>query len=203
AAGGRPCCAPCPGTEGDVGEDRQAREEQVVLEDESDAAIRGRDEGSRAGVVEHGAVELDPSALEPLEARDGAEGGGLARAVGPEQRHHLAVGDLDLHLERQRSLGEGEVCPQHQRPSQRSRSGTMTARETATSTTDRASAASRSDSRARNTASGIVCVRPWRLPAKVTVAPNSPSARAKHSAVPVATAGAAWGRVTRRKTVHG
>ena len=44
----------------------------------------------------------------------------------------------------------------------------------------------------------MVCVRPGKLPAKVMVAPNSPSARAQHSTAPAATPGATSGSVTRR-----
>ena len=62
-------------------------------------------------------------------------------------------------------------------------------------------AASRSDESPTNTASGIVWVRPWRLPAKVTVAPNSPRARAQASTTPARKAGAIIGIVTRRNTV--
>jgi hypothetical protein len=46
-------------------------------------------------------------------------------------------------------------------------------------------------------------VVPCRDPAKVTVAPNSPSARAKHSTVPDTSAGPSTGRVTRRSTYPG
>ena len=58
------------------------------------------------------------------------------------------------------------------------------------------------DSSRLYTASGVVWVRPWMLPAKVIVAPNSPSARAHASAAPAISAGAIIGTVTRRNTVH-
>lgn len=45
----------------------------------------------------------------------------------------------------------------------------------------------------------MVVVRPGKLPAKVMVAPNSPSARAQQSTVPATTPGRIEGRVTRRK----
>src|SRR4051794_28311606 len=48
----------------------------------------------------------------------------------------------------------------------------------------------------------MVCVRPGKLPAKVIVAPNSPSARAQHSTAPAATPGAISGSVTRRNAVQ-
>src|SRR5919205_277098 len=48
----------------------------------------------------------------------------------------------------------------------------------------------------------MVCVFPGKLPAKVIVAPNSPSARAQQSTAHAATPGATSGSVTRRKVVH-
>jgi hypothetical protein len=48
----------------------------------------------------------------------------------------------------------------------------------------------------------MVCVVPGKLPAKVMVAPNSPSARAQQSTAPAAMPGATRGRVTRRNVVH-
>src|SRR3989442_1674558 len=48
----------------------------------------------------------------------------------------------------------------------------------------------------------MVRVVPARLPAKVIVAPNSPSARAQHRTAPAATDGPTIGSVTRRKAVH-
>src|SRR3954462_2492922 len=48
----------------------------------------------------------------------------------------------------------------------------------------------------------MVCVRPGKLPAKVMVAPNSPSARAQHSTAPAPIPGAISGRVTRRNVVQ-
>src|SRR4051794_8827860 len=47
----------------------------------------------------------------------------------------------------------------------------------------------------------MVRVTPCRLPAKVIVAPNSPSALAQHSTAPATRAGRISGSVTRRKTV--
>src|ERR1041384_3507180 len=64
-----------------------------------------------------------------------------------------------------------------------------TVNERITSSNDSATAASRSDCSAAYTASGIVCVRPGRLPANVVVAPNSPSARAHDVAPPAASDG--------------
>src|SRR5664279_1100552 len=49
----------------------------------------------------------------------------------------------------------------------------------------------------------MVWVVPGKLPAKVTVAPNSPSARAQHSTLPATRLGQINGRVTRRKVANG
>src|SRR5690606_14803665 len=84
----------------------------------------------------------------------------------------------------------------------RSRSATSTPRETSTITRLMATAVSRSLSSATNTAKGMVWVRPCRLPANVTVAPNSPNARAQVSSRPDTRDGAIIGSVTRRSTVH-
>src|SRR5262249_34508656 len=48
----------------------------------------------------------------------------------------------------------------------------------------------------------MVWVRPGKLPANVMVAPNSPRARAQHSAAPAATDGRTRGTVMCRKTVQ-
>ena len=58
----------------------------------------------------------------------------------------------------------------------------------------------RPDSKALTIASGIVWVRPWKLPANMIVAPNSPSARDQARTIPAANAGAASGNVTSRTT---
>ena len=51
-------------------------------------------------------------------------------------------------------------------------------------------------------ASGMVWVRPGKLPANVIVAPNSPSARAHASTAPAMSPGRIAGNVTRRNTYH-
>src|SRR6266568_6048801 len=48
----------------------------------------------------------------------------------------------------------------------------------------------------------MVCVRPGKFPAKVIVAPNSPSARAQHSTAPAISEGRTSGRVTLQRTVQ-
>src|ERR1700674_5067108 len=48
----------------------------------------------------------------------------------------------------------------------------------------------------------MVWVTPGKLPAKVIVAPNSPSARAQHSTAPANSDGPMRGSVTRVNTLH-
>ena len=151
----------------------------------------GGDEHVGGGVVEDGAVEGDAAVVERLEAGDGPQRGGLAGAVGAEQRDDLAVVDVEVDVEVEVAEADPKVGVEHvRRRASGPAAGSSTASDTAMSTSDRAMAASRSDSRARNTASGMVWVRPWRLPAKVTVAPNSPRARAQHSTAPAMIDGA-------------
>ena len=57
-------------------------------------------------------------------------------------------------------------------------------------------------SAAEKMAMGMVWVRPGMLPASMSVAPNSPSARANASTVPAITPGPARGKSTLRKTLH-
>ena len=99
AAGAGLVVAPGAQPEGDVVERTEPGEEQVVLEHDADRAFGGGDEHVGGGVVEDGAVELDAAVVERLEAGDGAQRGGLAGTVGPEQRDDLAVADVEGDVE--------------------------------------------------------------------------------------------------------
>src|SRR6185295_17695927 len=109
----------------------------------------------------------------------------------------------DLGAEREAAEPAVEVRDQAHTAIHRRRRPARTASEVTRSTRLIAIPASGRDSSARYTASGSVCVRPGKLPAKVIVAPNSPSARAQASTVPATSDGATSGSVTRRKTVQG
>src|SRR5690606_5065457 len=125
---------------------------------------------------------------------------GLARTVGPEQRDHLPLRHLQRQIQGELAPGDTEARGQgHRVTIHRSRSATSTATDTSSSTRLNTIAASGSDSSARYTANGMVVVRPGKLPAKVMVAPNSPSARAQHNTAPATRPGATDGSVTRRK----
>src|SRR5690606_28758920 len=58
-----------------------------------------------SGLTAHfGAVEADRAASRPGQPENGAQGRRLARAVGAEQRHHLAGIDLERHSEQRLGL---------------------------------------------------------------------------------------------------
>src|SRR3546814_4222869 len=64
-------------------------------------------------------AEADAAAPRRREAAERADGGGLAHAVAPEQRHHLPLADLQIHAEqRLRGAVEGLDAGrlQHQAP---------------------------------------------------------------------------------------
>ena len=74
-------------------------EEKVVLEDQADAALLGRDASAGGGVLDGGAVDLDAAAGERGEPGQGAQRGGLAGAVGSEQCDDLAGVDVQFEVE--------------------------------------------------------------------------------------------------------
>ena len=77
------------------------REEQVVLEDKAHGPPFGRQEPALVRVVEHGAIQHQPAAVQRLKARQHPQQRGLARAVGAEHRQHLTrlCGQLDVQVE--------------------------------------------------------------------------------------------------------
>jgi hypothetical protein len=143
------------------------REQPVVLEHQADRPTVGGDENAGA-VVQQAPGETDLTALQRVQPSHGPQDGGLAGAVGSEQRHDLTGLDVQLELEleatasypavqREALLGESSLR-EFLRPndhsevpgrSQRSRSSASTSTETASSTSDSAMAASGSLSRAR------------------------------------------------------
>ncbi|GAA3223590.1 hypothetical protein GCM10020256_31870 [Streptomyces thermocoprophilus] len=178
------------------------REQQIVLEDDPDGPLL------RRGVLEPGAVEPQMPAAERDQPGEGTQRGGLPGAVRPEQRDDLAGrgGQRDVQPEaaalHDEPGVESFVRGGHEAVIQRSRRAARTATDTASRTRLSATAASGSFWRARYTASGMVWVRPGKLPAKVMVAPNSPRARAQARTAPAATPGAISGRVTRRNAAN-
>jgi hypothetical protein len=110
-----PVVAARPQSEGDVVEGAEAGEEQVVLEHEPDRPLRGGHERVGGGIVEHDAVELDAPAVERAQPGDRPQGGGLAGAVGPEERHDLAVVDLQVDRQVEVVVADVDVGAQHVR----------------------------------------------------------------------------------------
>src|SRR5690606_3742258 len=185
--------------EGDIVERRQVGEQQIVLEHHPGPASLGGHEHRRRGVPDV-IAETDVPVGERQQARQRAQRRGLARTVGPEQRDHRPLRHLQRQIQGELAPGDTEARGQgHRVTIHRSRSATSTATDTSSSTRLNTIAASGSDSSARYTANGMVVVRPGKLPAKVMVAPNSPSARAQHNTAPATRPGATDGSVTRRK----
>jgi hypothetical protein len=67
-------------------------EQRVVLEDEADLAF------AHVGAGRVLAVEQHAAGIGYLEAGDDAQQGRLARAGGAEQRHQLAVADVEVEV---------------------------------------------------------------------------------------------------------
>src|ERR1700682_3668291 len=192
-------------TKGDVLEHGQVGKQQVILEDHRDWSPLGRNENAVRRFLQHDPVEGNAACVERQESCQAAEQRRLARAVGPEHGDHFA--GLDLQVDIEFEGADAQAHPRleaHDDPSQRSRSPISTASETASSTRLNTIAASGFGlvSSARYTASGMVWVRPGKLPAKVMVAPNSPSARAQQSTAPATSEGRTSGNVTRQSTVQ-
>ena len=138
--------------ERDVLERRQVGEQQVVLEHDADRALLGRDEDVGRRVVDDDAVERDPAASIGQQAGERPQHRRLAGAVGAEDGEHSPGLDRELDVEVERAElqrrssrverhadAPGRAAPP---PSQRSRSPTSTANETAISTRLRMSASS-------------------------------------------------------------
>ena len=84
----------------DVVAHRHVREHRVVLEHHGEPALARRQVGDVAPADQHaaGALRLQPG--------DDAQQRGLAAARRPEQRHELAVGDVELTLSQRRHRAE-------------------------------------------------------------------------------------------------
>ena len=108
----------------------------------------------RRPVVPGPAVDRHPADVGGQQTGEDPHERGLARAVGSEQREHLAVGDLEGRVDGQRAALDPDVdvkahSAAPERPSQRSRSSRSVASETTSRTSDRTIAASGSRCSAR------------------------------------------------------
>src|SRR3954447_5650043 len=178
----------------------------VVLEDEADVALLGRQVGRI------GAFDGDLAGVGGLEARDDAQQRRLAPAARAEQRGQLTGGDVERDVV---DRGEGAVAPGgpadlHAPPPPRPRRG----RITPTTMMHAMEANARMNDIAYAvgwwklpysclTSSVAVCVRPTRLPDTTLTAPNSPRERARASTAPYTTAQRIEGNVMRRNVCQG
>src|SRR5256885_1458466 len=89
--------------ESDVVEDAHVRKQQVVLEDEPDGSLLGRNVLRRGAVIQQRAIEADVAAGDGDEPRQRTQQSRLACAVWPEQRHDLSRADLERDVEVQRT----------------------------------------------------------------------------------------------------
>jgi hypothetical protein len=130
--------------ERDVVQSGQMREQQVVLEHHADVPVL------RRHPVQPPPVQVDVAVVERHQPGERAQGGGLPGAVRAEQRHHLAVGRGQRHVEGEAGPAHHEAGVEaHDVPSQRSRSAARMTTETTSSTRLSTTAASRSCSSAR------------------------------------------------------
>ncbi len=84
--------------ERDVGADAHVREQGVLLEDEADRALLGRQVDAARAVEPRAVAQRDTALVRRHQAGDRAQHGGLARARGAGQRHRLAF-DRQLGVE--------------------------------------------------------------------------------------------------------
>src|SRR5262249_18140288 len=161
------------------------REEQPVLRHVAEAAVLDRELEARRGVEQHALAERDPPCADRAPAGDGLEQRRLARARRTEHAE-AARRAVELHVEdevreRDAHTDRGAHHGRRSTPRASRRSTRKTpAKASTTHSPTRPSAARASPSWiSLKIASASVCVRPGMLPATITVAPNSPSARLK------------------------
>ena len=190
--------------EGHVVPHAEVREQQVVLEHQPDRPLLAGTNDVGGGVVQHPSPDHDPrparSGSSPATARSSEV---LPDAVGPEQRHHLAVARRSSAASRRqrprcRPMSATSVIRREPSIAQ----ATNTASDTTTSMRLRASAAPRSLSRATNTASGMVWVRPCEVSGECDGRPELAERPGPASTAPAAIDGHTIGNVTRRNTVR-
>ena len=140
------------GSEGHVGQRIEVGEQEMLLEDQPARSLLRGYQHAAGGIVEHAAVEDDPSAGERQHAGEGPQQGRLAGSVRTQHRHHLAVRhvEVDVLVE----LGEphldvGRQAHRRTAPSHRPRRAISTANETTNSSSESATATRSSPSRAR------------------------------------------------------
>ena len=159
------------------------REQQPILEHDADASVLGRDVDAVVRIVEDAAVERDPAevrwrrpAIAPTSVDLPAPLGPRSATVPGPAVNAASTANPPAWTRTSTSRVIAPATDPAWRPARRRRPPPAGSEITM--------AAPGSVCRASKTASGSVCVRPWRLPANVIVAPNSPSARAHASTAP-------------------
>ena len=124
-----------PESECHVLQDRQVREEQVVLEDYPDRPLLHGHADRVRRFIQHDAVQRDAPGIDGQQPGKGAQHRGLARTVRPQQGDDLAWCDAEIDIQVEASHPCLELrLKAHDVPSQRSRSPTRTASETRSKT---------------------------------------------------------------------
>jgi hypothetical protein len=108
-AGGTPAGAVPAEPEGDVVQSGQVREEQVVLEHDTDRTTLGGYLSPPSGSVEVLARQGDVAGSQRFQTGERAQRGGLSGAVGPEQGDDLAGGDVQPDVEAEATTINDEV----------------------------------------------------------------------------------------------
>src|SRR5438552_869486 len=193
--------------EGDVAARRQMREEPGVLRDVADVAALRRNSPAAIGVEEDLAPDDDPPARLRSEPGDRFEkrrlpgagwphDGGEAR---PERRLHAENEGRERDLERELDHTTDLRARRRDTHSVVQSAAKASATVTPTSTIARSSWPV---CVSWKIASASVCVFPGMLPATITVAPNSPSARENARTVPATPPRHASGSVTRKNATR-
>src|SRR5471032_1025285 len=202
-----------PQAEADVLPHIQMREQRVVLEQIGDAAPLRRDVDAPRAVEQRPAGQHDAAAVRRRQAGDGLQQLALAGAGRAVDDDALAVrGEPGAQLEAARAGAQrlvevhfdqhGHGCWWRLGVSLLATISTVT-QVTEVISTSRLALSSWPACTASYTAIDSVCVLPGMLPATISVAPNSPIARANASSAPASTPRQASGSVTRRNTPNG
>ncbi len=138
------------GAECDVVEDGQVREQQGFLGQQGDVPVVRGDvhlAALAATAGELAAVERDVAAVGSQQPGGDGQDGGLPGAVGSQERHGLALGDVERELDA--AVEHGGVVLEHHRVLLLCRANPITRMATTTRTRERATAACASVSRRR------------------------------------------------------
>src|SRR5450830_13930 len=193
---------------------RQVREQRVILEQVSHVALLRRQIDAGGRIEQRTAIQADMPRVRRKQSGNRFQGHALAGAGGAIHGDALAGrGALHVHVEAAFAGAQGganvevELHRRHHqrhlcamRPGARRPADSSTTMHTAEVISTRVLATSSWPAcTASYTATDSVCVLPGMLPATISVAPNSPSARTKPSSTPARMPRQASGKVTRKK----